>query len=197
MCRPFSACAARSSAAKGWSEISRSSQIQARLRKATSSVLAQLMPSGYGFAQPPVAPLSDEFAKELVVARQPPRLRQRDEMLMAVQLPDDLVIAHRLKIQKRNSIPRRQRTALSMNNIEMPVDFVSIAKAAKSQQAELMAADALRFTNDVLDFCGSSRRSMSRGCGTSPGAKKNFPVAASGRRPNAGPIARAWRRIAS
>ena len=57
-----------------------------------------------------------------VLARQKERLRQRHEVLMAIQLPDHLVVADHGRIEVRHPAPMRPRCVAMADRVEMPVD---------------------------------------------------------------------------
>jgi hypothetical protein len=47
---------------------------------------------------------------------------ERDEVLVAVQLPDDLVVAGTVEIEEGDFVERPSRGAFVVDRIEMPVD---------------------------------------------------------------------------
>lgn len=75
-------------------------------------------------------------------------------MLMTIQLPNNFMIAHPVKIQKIDLEPRRQRAAFSMNGIGMPVDVWSVSEPFVSQQMKLVPANVVCFVNDLFSLVG-------------------------------------------
>ena len=102
----------------------------------------------------PTAPLRDQFANVLVVFRQQPCLGQRDQMLMAVQFPGDLVVADDSEVKKRNFEPRDKWRAFAVHAIEMPIDLESIIEVLVAEQAKTMLADFVGLADDCLSLIG-------------------------------------------
>ncbi len=83
-------------------------------------------------------------------------------MLMAIQFPDDLVIADFLEIKKIDFEPWLQRTLLSMNGIGMPIDFPSVIDLVVSKEMKFVSTDAIGLANDALGFL---RQMFAQQCG--------------------------------
>jgi hypothetical protein len=63
----------------------------------------------------PVRPLGQDLVAET-------GLRQCDKVLVAVQLPDDFVVADLIEVEEGDLVPRFARGALAMDGVEVPVD---------------------------------------------------------------------------
>ena len=70
---------------------------------------------GVGVFALPVGPLGQDFVAET-------RLGKRDQVLVAVQLPDDFVIADLIEVEERDLIPGFAGGALLVDGVEVPVD---------------------------------------------------------------------------
>src|SRR5208337_4701752 len=77
---------------------------------------------------PPRKPLIHQFIGVDAITGHEPGLGERDQMLMTVQFPDDLVVADFMKIQKIDFEPWPQRAARAMNGIGMPIDVGAIVE---------------------------------------------------------------------
>src|ERR1700733_12983465 len=69
-----------------------------------------------------VIPLRPQLPGEAVVFSQPPGFGKGDKVLVAVQFPDDFVIANLIEIEERNLVPGLARGAFVVHGVEMPVD---------------------------------------------------------------------------
>ena len=98
-----------------------SAHIHESERKPSSSMLAQLMPVSGGFASSQLVSSSDEPIAISEVARQPERAAEREPVLMAIQLPDDLVVAAR-RIEIRHARPEPLRGAALVHRVALPID---------------------------------------------------------------------------
>ena len=70
----------------------------------------------------PVNPLRENLGAEAVVFGGLPGLRQSDEVLVTIQLPDDFVIADLIEVQEWDLIPGFAGGALAVNGVEVPID---------------------------------------------------------------------------
>ncbi len=100
--------------------------------------------------------MRDEFANALVVliAAQQLRFGQRHQMLVTVQFPNDLVVADRREIEKRDFAPGIERSALAMHGVEMPVDFTAEVEILITEQAKTMGADLIGVAQNGGHFFG-------------------------------------------
>ena len=71
---------------------------------------------------------------------------------MPIQLPDDLVVADFVEIQKIDFEPGSKRRMFSMYNVEMPINLWSIIKILVAQQLEPMAAYVVRFADNLFNL---------------------------------------------
>ena len=62
-------------------------------------------------------------------------------MLMAIQFPDDFVVADLIEVEERNLIPGPAGRALLMHRIEVPIYGRAEIEIGVAQQIEAMAAD--------------------------------------------------------
>ena len=94
-------------------------------------------------ARDPGEEVGDERLRVPLIARVPVSLPQRDEILVTVQLPDDLAVAHAAGVEGRNATPVPDGRLTPRNGIEMPIDRLAEAQAAPTQQIELPGGDPL------------------------------------------------------
>ena len=66
-------------------------------------------------------------------------------MLMAIEFPWDLVVADRGEFKKGNPEPRIERRPIAVNDVEMPIDFLSVIKGVIAEETETMAANLVGF----------------------------------------------------
>ena len=78
--------------------------------------------AGSGIGRACAIALASEGARVALVAREPPRAADLQPVLMAIELPDDLVVADR-RIEVGNLRPARPRCVATMNRI---ADFSQI-----------------------------------------------------------------------
>jgi hypothetical protein len=91
----------------------------------------------------PRVPLGDCFAGVFFVVRELPGFRQRDQVLVAIQLPDDFVVSGLGEIEEVDLEPRRQRSAFSVDCIEVPIDFGAVIQVLVAQKPEVVAANLI------------------------------------------------------
>ena len=83
-------------------------------------------------------------------------------MLVPVQFPRNLVIAHHREIKKRNLEPGIERRTLAMNRIKMPVNLFELPSSVHereveifvSQHAETMGTDLVGLTQNLRRLAG-------------------------------------------
>ena len=115
----------------------------------------------------PTAPLCHQFASVLLVAAQQAGLGQRHQVLVTVQFPYDLVVAHHREIKKRNLEPWFHRRTLAVHRVEMPVDLSEIdafeiaaaainreGKVLVAEQAKTMATNLICLAQNFARFAG-------------------------------------------
>src|ERR1039458_3810918 len=105
----------------------------------------------------PATPLRHQFANILLIVRKQPCFRQSDQMLVAVQLPRDFVVAHRRELEKGNLAPRLEWRALVVHAIQMPIDLAAVIEIFISEQAKTVLADFIRLTHDFRGLLGQVR----------------------------------------
>src|SRR5271157_1031446 len=71
-------------------------------------------------------------------------------MLVAVQLPNHLVIPYGREIEKRNSKPRQRLCSPAMCGIEMPVNLRAVIEVCITQQSEAMFTDRFRLFQNFV-----------------------------------------------
>src|SRR5882672_1321141 len=76
----------------------------------------------------PASELGDYFADIFFIVAEQPGLGQRDQVLVAIEFPSDLVVAHDREIEKGNLEPGIERRSLSVDSIQMPVDLGAIVE---------------------------------------------------------------------
>ena len=84
----------------------------------------------------PSRQLCGERARVARVARIRVRLPEGDEVLMAIHLPDELVVAHRRGIEIGDPAPVPERRTRAARGIEMPVDRIAERDSLVAQQVE-------------------------------------------------------------
>ena len=98
-----------------------SAQIHDSERNASSSMLAQLMPDERRVRVEPARRARRRTDRDTSLAGQPERAAERQPVLVAVQLPDDLVVAAR-RVEIRHRRPEAPRRAtVDVHRIELPV----------------------------------------------------------------------------
>src|SRR5277367_5728757 len=81
-----------------------------------------------------MVPLSQNFVAEA-------GLGKGDEVLVAVEFPDDFMVADLVEIEERDLIPRFAWGAFVVNGVEMPVDRGTEIQVFIAEQIEAMTAD--------------------------------------------------------
>src|SRR5271157_4446027 len=81
----------------------------------------------------PGIPLRQEFPNVAFFVGEKPGLGQSNQVLMAAQLPCDLVIADLGKIKKVDLEPWDERRAQTVCCVKMPIDFCAVIEVAVSQ----------------------------------------------------------------
>ena len=79
-----------------------------------------------------------------LLAGEPIGLAERGEVLMAIEFPDDLVVADLGRIEIRDPAPVDQRACRSAHRVEVPIDRIAEREAAISQKIERAGRDTLR-----------------------------------------------------
>src|SRR5271155_2269631 len=102
----------------------------------------------------PGIPLREDFVRIGFLASEKPGLRQRDQVLMAAQLPSDLVIADLGKIEEVDFEPRDERRVQAVYCVEMPINFGAVIEILVSQESKTVDANLFRFRYDVLRLAG-------------------------------------------
>src|SRR5712671_572256 len=85
---------------------------------------------GVGILRPPVPPLAQNSVRVTVIARQPVRLGQGYEMLMAVQFPCDLAVTDFPEIQIGYPMKHFSRGTLAVHQVQVPVNRAVISEVA-------------------------------------------------------------------
>ncbi len=112
-------------------------QHQEIIRRATSTLLAQLMPTPGGFAS---SHASIALTHALAYRSSPvdrPRLRQADEPLMPVQFPDETAVADARASCTSMRLHGDQRRTSAPKWIEVPVDRIAKPEGAIGEQVEM------------------------------------------------------------
>ena len=102
----------------------------------------------------------NEPCGETIIASQPIRLAQRDEMGVAVQFPDDFRIAAAQRIERMQLAPMQERGAFALDRIEAPVNR-RIGRIAETQgdvaeQGEHSRKSGFRNIDDGVAFVGEA-----------------------------------------
>ena len=97
----------------------------------------------------PVLPLRDQLIGELWIARKPVGLGQRHQMLVAVEFPSNLRVAHFLDVEVLHIEPWLGRTALAMHEVEVPIDLRAVVQILVPQKVEPVSANSLGARHDV------------------------------------------------
>lgn len=145
------ACARSEGKPDGIASVQRNSeftQSQERLRKATSRLLAQLMPIGYRFCSCHEYHWANKLLREPTIPGQPERFRQHDQMLMSIQFPRNLGIDDLLEIEVVDFEPRLARGSFLMDGVELAIDVGAELEIAIPEQAKPMRANLFRFCNN-------------------------------------------------
>src|SRR5689334_2650510 len=95
--------------------------------------------------------MANDFSRVSLVSREPIRSPQRDEVLMPVQLPDQLMIADQSGVEVIDSAPVHRRRALGGERLQMPVDRL-VAKSFVPEQIEPPATYRVRAGDNPLCF---------------------------------------------
>jgi hypothetical protein len=83
-------------------------------------------------------PLRENFMHELLVAREPVRFRQGEEVLVPVKFPGNFAIANLLEIEIVDFEPGPAWPAFAVDNVEVPVNAGAIVKIGVTEQIEPM-----------------------------------------------------------
>ena len=102
----------------------------------------------------PVLPLVKYFVRELFIPRKPVCLRQRDKVLMPIQLPNNFAVAHLFEAEVMNLEPKLSRCSLTVDPIEMPVNLLAVIEVLIAKQIETMAADLLCAADNFVCLSG-------------------------------------------
>src|SRR5437667_8567579 len=94
-------------------------------------------------ARDPGEEVGDERLCVPLIARVPVGLPQRGEILVTIQFPDDLAVAHAAGVEGRNATPVTDGRLPPRNGIEMPIDRLAEPQAAPTPQIELPLDDSL------------------------------------------------------
>jgi hypothetical protein len=98
----------------------------------------------------PRGPFRKDLVYESFLSRDAVSLRERHEVLMAVQLPNDFGISDFLEIEIPNLEPGLQWRTTAVHGIEMPIDLRSVVQIFVPKQIEAVAANLLRSQNDLI-----------------------------------------------
>src|ERR1043165_690332 len=74
--------------------------------------------------------MGDADARVTFVAGQPVSLDQGLEVLMAIQLPDDLLVAGDLDVEIVELGPVQQRAAVAADGVDLPVDAIAAGQVS-------------------------------------------------------------------
>ena len=102
-------------------------------------------------------PLRLKLVEVAAFARQQKGPGERGEVLVPVQLPDDLVVAHRIEIEEGDAEPGRVRCSAAVDRVEMPVDFAAEIESLVAEQVEAARADLFGLTDDAPGLFGQPR----------------------------------------
>ena len=106
--------------------------------------------------------LRQQAAGESLIARERVGLRERDEVLMPVQLPDELVISDHFEVEVRKPAPVDERRAPSRQRIELPVDRITEREVTVAEEIEPAGQRPLRGADERF---GIRRPECSKRCG--------------------------------
>src|SRR5215813_13551899 len=89
-----------------------------------------------------------------LIASQRIGLSQCREILMAIQFPDDLLVAGKLRIEIVELTPVNQRQMLAALWLKVPIDWPAETEISKSQQIKVAFTDPIRLLDDALRAVG-------------------------------------------
>ena len=84
-------------------------------------------------------------------------------MLVSVQLPDNLAVAHLCEIQVADFVPRLSRGPLAMDTIAVPINLFDIIQVFVTEQIEAMLADGTVFPGKKKLGCSEALPDLSFG----------------------------------
>src|SRR5215472_4758550 len=90
-----------------------------------------------GIGALPGVELAEDFFRIPAIVGQQAGLGQRDQVLMPVEFPCELVVADGDEIEERDLVPGHKGSALLVERVEMPVDLRSVVKSRVAQQSKL------------------------------------------------------------
>ena len=102
----------------------------------------------------PTAPLRKDFFCETVVSGKPVCLGQRNQVLMTVQFPGDLAVAHFSKIQVLDAVKRLAGRELLIDGVEVPIDLFPVVEICVSQQIEAVRTNLVSAFKDFAGLLG-------------------------------------------
>src|SRR5579862_1426736 len=100
----------------------------------------------------PMPPLAQGLIRKTPVAREPVGFPQRDQMLMAVEFPRNLAVAHFGEIQISNFVKRLPRSLLSVYRVKVPVDRPAIIEVFITEKVEAVLTNSVRPLDDILNL---------------------------------------------
>ena len=80
------------------------------------------------------------------------RLGQGDQVLMTVQFPRDLAIADLVEIEIANPVKGLLRSPFAVDQVEMPIDRISVFQIFIAEEVKLVAANLVGLTNDQFSL---------------------------------------------
>ncbi len=98
--------------------------------------------------------MRDNFTDIFLVVAKQPCFGQRDQVLVAVQLPRDFVITDHGEVEEGNLEPGIERCALFVDAVQVPVDLGAIIYRVIAQQTKMMAADIVSLVQDFQGLVG-------------------------------------------
>src|SRR6266550_8246760 len=102
----------------------------------------------------------DDGLRITPVAGQSPRLRQLNEPLMAIELPDHFAVTNRCAVERVHLAPMNEGSTPARNRIEVPIERIAELEIAISEEIEsagggVMGGDQHRLT--VIGVCALQR----------------------------------------
>src|SRR5579885_26004 len=111
---------------------------------------------GVGIFLMPVPPLVEEFSQKALLRRKVIGFGEYHEVLVAVQFPNNLVVAYFLKLKVANFVPGLAWRSLPIHRVQMPINGLAEVQPLETQEVELVTTDAVGLLDGLFHLVGKS-----------------------------------------